>query len=122
MREREEGLQPTSSDLGQQIPSGKPQKKAVKRLTKWLAAPVKMKYLLGIKTPQESWEGPHFKRFSKVFSQTAIDYKPIELDCKLLQGRLQILRLPNAEFFQMRNEPKTRYSGHTFSRLARVWT
>jgi hypothetical protein len=38
------------------------------------------------------------------------------------RGTYKSVRLPNAEFSQTRNEPKTRYSGHTFSRLARVWT
>ena len=56
------------------------------------------------------------------FTQIPIDYKPTDLEYTLQQKDYKEKRPQNAESFQKRNERKTRYCGHPFSRLSRVWT
>jgi len=67
-------------------------------------------------------EGPGESTGWNAFNRTAIDCGIQWPGLQITEERLQVLRLPDAESFLKRNRPKTRYCGHTFSRLLRVWT
>src|ERR1700692_2783969 len=99
------------------ITAGRPQKSGP-RATEWFTAP----------SINWRWAQKHSQIVHKTsvdqryFTQTAIDCKSTDLKYTLQQRDYKEKRPQNAESFQKRNEPKTRYCGHPFSRLSRVWT